>query len=208
MTDATIFLIDNSLFAQNQDYFPNRYLAQQETIKYFINSSSDYNKFGIIPIGQITPNNIITPTDNRLSITDYLTKLRICEKKCNISKSIKISNDILMNIQKANNKMVIFLSVILDDIELEKIIESIAECNQSNYEIFIFLFGDANDSFIYFEHELSSMDIKIFQVKNDQNFKSFVCEKLIENRNEEIDPQLARALEISAKEYEESNKNK
>lgn len=206
MVETTIFMIDNSLYAQNQDYLPNRYMAQINTINHIIATSSEMHMFGAVPIGQPTPNFILTPTENRMYVREFIRKLRLSEN-LEIASNITISDRVLKTLPP-NKRIIVFLSTILDDIELQRVICALQETDQKKTTIFVFLFGDAIEYQIFFDHELNGGNTTVFCIETNTDFKNFVSDALsLDGANEDMDPHLAMALRLSAEEAARNQQN-
>lgn len=199
MIETTVFIIDNSLYSQNQDYLPNRYQAQTNTINHILAHSSEIHKFGAVPIGQPTPNYILTPTENRMDIREFLNNLRLSDK-LEMASNIIITERFLRKMT-GEKRIILFLGTNLDDIELQNVITALRETDQESTTISIFLFGEAIDTHVFFDHELGARNTTAFCIDPNTDFKNFVYDILdLGDENGEMDPQLAMALRLSAEE--------
>lgn len=207
MTESTIFIVDNSLYSQNQDYLPTRYMVQLNTINYLLSTSSESHEFGVIPIAQPTPNFILTPTKCRLNSRKFLNDLRLA-KSCKISDNIFIAERSFQFIDSVQKRLILFLGSSLDDTELENTLLKLRDCSSSGIAVFVFLFGNALNEAIFFEHELKTDGIIVMTLDNNMDFKNTICDVLNgASFDDNSDPNLALALKLSAEEAER-NKNK
>lgn len=198
MTDSTIFIIDNSLYAQNQDYLPTRYMAQLNVINQIFSTSTERHRFGAVPLSQPTPNYIFTPSDNRMDAREFLQNLGL-SNNLQIAANITITERIAKNVSESR-KIILFLSTVLNDIELQDAIEALQGTHREKSSIYVFLFGDAIQYHIFFDNELSGGNTKIFCVPSNQSLQDFVYDALSIEVDEDMDPQLALALKMSAEE--------
>lgn len=198
MPDSTIFIIDNSLYAQNQDYLPTRYMAQLNVINQIFSISSERHCFGAVPIGQPTPNYILTPTHNRMDAREFLQNLGLC-KNLQIAENITITERIAKNVSE-HRRIILFLSTVLNDIELYNAIVALQGTHRDKSQVFVFLFGDALQYHVFFDNELSGGNTRIFCITPEQSFVDFVYDTLATDADDDMDPQLSLALKMSAEE--------
>ncbi|KRH93372.1 26S proteasome regulatory complex, subunit RM1530/PSMD4 [Pseudoloma neurophilia] len=207
MPETTIFIVDNSLYGQNQDYLPNRYMAQLNAINQVFSMSPEKHLFGAVPIGQPTPNYILTPTESRNDARAFLSNLGL-SNNLSIASNVTITERIAKNVSE-ERKIVLFLSTVLNDIELQDTIVALQETHQQKTTVFVFLFGDAIQYYIFFDNELSNGNCRIFCVQRTENLTDIVTDALSGYMyDDEMDPQLALALKLSAQEAQQAQQNK
>lgn len=206
MPDTTILILDNSYYAQNQDYLPTRYLVQLDVVNFLLSTSSETHHFGLIPIAQPTPNYILIPTKNRTNLRQFTTNLKLTEQ-FKIPESIYIAQRSFQYLEASQKRLIVFISTPLDDIALENVLLKLRDCASVQITVFVFLFGDAQEYKIFFEYELSDIGVVVAVVGNECSFKNKIKDTLAGSSfDEDEDPNLALALKLSAEEAEK-NKN-
>lgn len=205
MSEITILVIDNSYYAQNQDYLPTRYIVQTDVLTHLLSTTSDNHQFGVIPIGQPSSNYILTPTKNRMKIRQFLSTLALVEEY----KAVQGIYSALKSFQYVNatkKRLIAFLSSPLTDFELENFLMGLRDCALFDCKIFLFLFGDAQDYKTFLDFELKSLGVNIVVIDSEYDFKNKVLDVLGGNNYDEMDdPEMALAMKLS---MEEANKQK
>lgn len=206
MPDTTVFVLDNSYYAQNQDYLPTRYIVQLDIVNYALSSSSENHHFGVIPVAQQTPNYILTPTKNRMNIRQFISNLKFTEEY-KIPDSIYIAQRSLQYADATQKRLVVFFSTPLSDLTLEDVLMKLRDCAMMRCAVYVFLFGDAKDYKMFLDYELNDMGVVVTVVDTEDNFKNKAMDVLAGSSLEEMeDPNLALALRLSAEEAERNKK--
>lgn len=74
MARISTIIFDNGLNSQNQDYLPNRFILQKEIIEQLVTNlleADTESLVGLIPLAQKSPNDILTPTRVRQSLSSF-----------------------------------------------------------------------------------------------------------------------------------------
>ncbi|KAF7698645.1 26S proteasome non-ATPase regulatory subunit 4 like protein [Cucumispora dikerogammari] len=183
----TFIIIDNSLYMQNQDYLPKRFICEKETIYKIIadilEARVDAN-IAIIPTSFKYPNNFISPTNNRQKLINFLNGLELCDK-FEINYAMQILQVYSQTKQEAN--IIFFLGTKLIELNLS-IYEEIAK--YSNLKVI--LFGEALDL---------NLKGRVLHLRPDKDFFIETHNFLGSKNVEEDDPVLKMVLEKSRGDY-------
>ncbi|TBU00745.1 subunit Rpn10 of 26S proteasome [Hamiltosporidium tvaerminnensis] len=210
MPIAVMVVIDNSMYMQNQDYLPSRFMTQKECLNTYIsttlNDSVD-SAVGIIPTCQYVPNIMITPTNERFNLNQFLHKLPLHED-FDISKSFKLAYLALNYRQLEEKSILVFLGTEiptkLEDEMIKSFIDSICVALELGITVSVVFFADGIKYSEWVNEEIESNGFKSVVVKEKESFYDAVC-SLTGCKSEEFedDPELALAIKLS---LEEANK--
>ena len=203
-TNHSIFILDNTFYAQNQDYFPGRFSCQVEFIYSVMQKAmeSHQSTMGIIPLCQPSPNYILTPTKDRKLISQFLSKFKLGENpdfmiSSKLFLSIIKKNFLTIQDQK-NVNVYLFLGSPVNFVD--EVINTLKEVEKTEISLKLILFGEAVDILDKVGNEW--INSKILPIKDSDGFRS-----IYENQNlygeefEDDDPSLRAALELSKKEF-------
>ncbi|KAF7683813.1 26S proteasome non-ATPase regulatory subunit 4 [Astathelohania contejeani] len=214
MVEATVIVLDNSRYMQNQDYLPNRYTLQMESIKSIIFSKFDENNenvLGIVPTAQPAPN-YITPTREKNHINLFISKLEL-NQNSPLDKILYLAIQSLSHRSQPNKRLIIFLGSPIGndentDIILSKIIDQIITITNRGVIVNMILFAEAMVYYEWLQTEIDNPNFNIVAINPDDNFYGIVSGivgGITGEEDFEDDPELMMALKLS---LEESQKNK
>lgn len=201
MADVLLMVIDNSYSSQNQDYAPNRFLAQKSVIDIltgdFLRAHPE-NEVGIIELAQ-RYYQIITPTRDRNALDLYLSKVDL-DYKVNTSIVLDYCFKALDNRTQQEKTLLLFLGSILEE-SIDKEISTINEMLDLDYHVKIVFFGEAIVYSERFEDELIGKDYMYVVIGSDDDFLQSVRELFGKGRNmDDDDPEMAYAIQASLRE--------
>lgn len=136
----TFFIIDNSLYMQNQDYIPKRIICVRDIINKMINNTFNArndSKISIIPTSHEYLNNFVSPSSDRNTLINFLNRLELAEN-FDLNYSLRILDAFTKSMQEAN--IFIFLGTKPTDFNAE-VLSNILKY----FNVKIILFGEAID---------------------------------------------------------------
>lgn len=203
-----MIIIDNTMYMQNQDYMPNRYVLQTEIITSIINkmlSSEFENAVGIVPIAQFSPNYLVTPTHSRKNILRFMSNLKLDHNHA-LFRAFELAHISNVHRNMAKKHILAFIGSPVDvecDDTLRKCIDKVQEAVEAGFVVDIVFFGEARDYKDWFEAEIQSENFRCGVVNENDDMYSVTMSLISESVMEENDPELAMALKMS---MEEANK--
>lgn len=212
MPQTVMVLFDNTLFMQNQDYLPSRFILQKEVTMSIINSllQNNENSVGVAPLAQLEQNYMLTPTSNKPYLDMFISKLRL-HNNLEISKVFLRSKIALLNRSESNKKMLVFFGADIEGLEFDRallsLIRGVKGAVASFIKVSLILFGEKAEilkELISIEMEPGSCDIEV--VDRCESF--FNCSMRVfgmESAEIENDPDLAMALKLSLAEAKQGS---
>ncbi|KAM0674061.1 26S proteasome non-ATPase regulatory subunit 4 [Gurleya vavrai] len=203
MPEATMIILDNFYNQQNQDYLPNRYLIQKDSIKSIIIEKlqeSPENEIGIVPLCQSTYD-ILTPTKDRHALETYLSQKNLHQKTFP-SRVVEWCSKAL-NFRTHSSKSILFFlgSEIENCDEMEKIILLINEMLEDGILIRMVFYAEAIMYSELFEERIVGDNFTYVIVSTDDDFYKTVMMLMGKTGDlMEDDPDLALAIELSRQE--------
>ncbi|KAM0686935.1 26S proteasome non-ATPase regulatory subunit 4 [Conglomerata obtusa] len=203
MPEVTMIIMDNSYNQQNQDYLPNRFLLQKDTIKCLIVEKlqeSPENEIGLVPLAQ-SSYSILTPTKDRHALEYYLTKQNL-EEKILPSQIVNWSYKALkFRSQMLKTLLFFFGSKIDDDEELHKIIDCMNGMLDNGYAVKIVFYAEAVMYSETFEELVVGDNFTYVLISTEDDFYKTVM--MLMGKSGDLmdeDPDLALAIELSKQE--------
>lgn len=184
----TFIVVDNSLYMQNQDYIPKRFMCEKETIYKIIGDNFEHRsdvKISIIPTSFKYRNNFISPTNSKQRIINFINNLELC-----YNFEITYALEILQVFSKSKQESNIIIFLGTNPLDFNKsLYEEIARYSN----IKVILFGEAID-----------LDLKgnVLRLTPDKDFFTETHKFLGSNNiQEDEDPILKMVLEKSKEDY-------
>lgn len=170
MPSVSVFIIDNCLSSQNQDYLPDRYILQKDYVMSMSSKIWDNDReslVGLIPIARRVKNNILTPTKVQKHFNTFLHNTIMVEEECHYSAFFQAEKSLCLS-QLSQKYMYLFLSSPIKYIE--ELLSKLYSIAAKGICIKVVCFGDC---------------IEIAQILKDGiNFDNFDC-LVVENVNYE-----------------------
>ena len=142
-----MILFDNTLFMQNQDYLPSRFVLQKEATVSILNSvlQQSENCVGIAPLAQPEHNYILTPTANKPHLDTFISKLRL-DSNLQLSSVFLRSKIALLNRKESDKKVLVFFGADIEGVEFDLVLMDLVRNIKSVLDSFIkvslVLFGE------------------------------------------------------------------
>jgi 26S proteasome regulatory subunit N10 len=207
MPDVTIALFDNSLYAQNQDYLPSRFILQKETVETIISRKLEENRenlVGIIPLAQPKLNEILTPTKQRTHLNNFLNNLELSSRTDLIKSLVQAAHS--FNQREIPDKiLLVFLGSKLEDALRSEFFAKVYELLTYGITVKIVFFGESSYSCDLFRQQIEFTNFGCIRVGPNEDFCSLALSLLNGEEGIENDPELAEAIRLS---LEEQNRQK
>lgn len=211
MPKAVMIIVDNTLYMQNQDYLPSRFVLQKETIVEIFNDSYQQteNFIGIAPLCQKYENHILTPTDNRSYTDNFLAKITLNDD-LRINEVFERCKIALLNRAESDKQVWLFFGNDISGVDFDKVyIEldtGLRSLIEGKINVSLVLFGKNRDDLATLLTSTIGDKLKtITVVAETDDFVSMALQTFGFDFSNEDDPELALALKLS---LEEGNKNR
>lgn len=193
MPITTVVMADNGLSSQNQDYLPSRFLLQKETIEGIVTQILERDQegfIGIVPIAQLTKNDILTPTRNKTSISAFIDE---CDLQCktDIFRSL-FQVEQSLNIKNTQDKsLIIFLCSPIESVD--ELIACIYSVAAKSTDIKLVCYGDALELGVLLKKEINFDNFQCLAVRPADDFHAVVGE-FLDTSIDDYDPELKQAI--------------
>ncbi len=195
MAELMVISIDNSLQAQNQDYFPSRLIIQKDissAILTKLTSGNNVNKVGVIPLYQEVTNYIVTPTSNTAKLLNFVNSCDL--SPCNAERVAMFQmGEIFSHSEIQSKRGLIFLSTMVQD-QAEFICE-ISRHVDSGVALLVVCFADALSFSSMLEDSIDSPNFNVLAITPDSDVEKVLRAYL--SKLGEDDDALNRVLEQS-----------
>lgn len=195
MAEIIAIIFDNNIYSQNQDFLPNRYFIQRNVIISIINKIFDVqteSKIGLFPICQEIKNKIITPTDNKQQLMNFIYNCDLCKNE-NLFLAFFQADQALQLTELTSKKLIIFLSSPITN--FGHMIYILSNVAQKNIEMKIICFGDAIHFGNMASQELQMDNIQFLIITSSNYIEDKIYDFLTDNEYD--DPELREALQKS-----------
>lgn len=200
--ESLMIIIDNTMSMQNQDYLPQRYILETETIRSIINKKlcdSFDNAIGIVPISMLNLNHIITPTGEKKNIIDFLNKLKLNYNN-DLEKAVEfaiISNEYRYH---ENKRILIFWGSNVNNSEC--VLKRIKEAVEKKIYVSVVFFGEGREYYDFINSEMQDEFYNSGIVNENDDLYSVTMALMAGYFKEDYDPELEMALKLSLQEAE------
>ncbi|KAL6122810.1 hypothetical protein NUSPORA_00068 [Nucleospora cyclopteri] len=196
MPEIVGILLDNSLQSQNQDYLPSRIILQRDSINAVVSQliqNHPENMVGIFPIAQRVKNNILTPTNLKQNLLNFLFR---CDLETNVDHNLAFFQvDQALQLSEIKSKtLIVFLSSTIE--EFGELLINITNIAIKGIEVKVICYGDAIEFGQIASSEIQMQNVKILVVEPTINFEESVF-NLLRDDNQEEDAELLEVLEKS-----------
>ncbi|EPR77941.1 26S proteasome regulatory subunit S5A [Spraguea lophii 42_110] len=209
MPEVIVIILDNSISMCNQDYFPNRYVLQIETLRKLIDnkySSSQLNEISIIPLAQPTPHFIATPTKN-LSFLEYFISKIPLNRNLDLKSTFFLASKALDSKENKYGTLVFCMGTLLPpdmvDEQIMSAVERIKTMLDKEVLVKIIFLAEAKEYKELFDVQLEHPNYSSVYISPEDDFGAIVADITEQDDWEENDPELAMAIKLS---LEETNK--
>lgn len=204
MPQTWMILFDNTLYMQNQDYLPSRFILEKEATMSIVNSllTQNENSVGIAPLAQPDHNYILTPTSNKPNVDTFISKIRL-DGNLQLNKAFLRSKIALMNASESDKRMLLFFGADIEGIDFDRmlvdLVRNIKMIVEALVKIAIVLFGEKAEMLRdLLSSEMDSNVCEVITIGKDDNFFAGAMSVFGMNISEaEDDPELAMALRLS-----------
>lgn len=201
MAEVLLVVVDNSFSSQNQDYLPNRLLAQKAVIESLIGDtlrSHPENEVGIIELAQRFYQ-IITPTRDKNALDIYLSKVDL-DYKMNTSVVLDYCFKALDNRNQQKKIILLFIGSVLSG-PVDEEIKIINEMLEMDIIVKIVFFGEGVMYSEQFEDGLIDKNYSYVIIGSEDDFYRSAMELFDKTGNmEDDDPEMAFAIQASLRE--------
>ncbi|ORD93948.1 hypothetical protein ECANGB1_1353 [Enterospora canceri] len=195
MPEIIAIVLDNGIQSQNQDYLPSRYFIQKDATMNIINKVFEMgkeSKIGVFPIFQNVKNRIVTPTENKQLLVDFVLACDLY-KKPGHSLALYQADQALQLSELSNKRLLIFLSSKID--EFGKLLVEISTIAFKGVEIKVICFADAIEFGKMAQSELQLETVKFLVLDGNGDVEDQIYGFLTETEYEDED--LKEALQKS-----------
>lgn len=172
MPCVSVFVLDNGLSSQNQDYLPNRFVAQKEAVREMVSKilgNDPESLVGIIPLSRKEKNYILTPTKSRKYLNNYLHSIVLLKDQDYYPSFFQAERSLSIS-QFSTLNLYVFLSSPVECVE--EVLGSLYSIAAKGINIRVICFGDCIEIADILEKGILFTNFKCRVIRPEEDFNS------------------------------------
>ena len=215
MPQTLMILLDNTLFMQNQDYLPSRFVLEKEAVSSIVGKvlQSSESSIGIAPLAQLEHNYMLTPTSTKAHLDTFISRLKLSDN-IQLDKVFQRSKIALASRNESEKKMILFFGADVEGMEFDRTLldltRNIRDMLSAGIRVSVVLFGEKAELLReLISGELEGESFEVVSVGAEDVFFDSVMGVIgIDPSGLEDDPELAMALSLSLAESRKGSAEK